>query len=249
MEKAFAPRVEKIIRDYYQSTADHVASRGIHSAQGMIHGDTVLNGLTTTMNALYRKATAMAIKKPVVSTKALPKWVQIVFQFLDRFILNKVVLPISQTTIDDVNRLLQEGIDEGWGSSEMVKRLEDSELPKWRARMIVRTETVRATNVASMVQASQSPYEVEKQWIAVEDNRTRQSHSNHGGVDGERIDFLDKYSNGLYFPGDPTGPAKEVINCRCTQGFFAKRDLNGNLVPKQLQAPDLEIAKLLQIGD
>ena len=188
----------------------------------------------------------MATKKPVVNTaqeKAFPKWLQIVFGFLDRFLLNKVVLPISQTTIAQVDEILKQGLDEGLGSAEMVKRLEDSALPEWRARMIVRTETVRATNTAQMVQASQNPYETEKMWIAIEDNRTRKSHS-HAGVDGERIGIYEKYSNGLYYPGDPTGAAKEVINCRCTQGYFAKRDLNGNLVPKQHQQVELELAKL-----
>lgn len=249
MEKSFQPRIEKVLRDYLKEVSKHVQMRGIESAKKLNSNHKLLNGLTTTMQALYRKAVAMAIAKPVVSTgkKEFPSWVQIVFSFLDRYILNKVVLPISDTTIEQVNELLQEGIDNGWGSSEMTARLDDTELPKWRARMIVRTETVRATNVAQMVQASQNPYEQEKQWIAVDDPRTRVTHSSHGGVDGERIPFLDKYSNGLYFPGDPTGPAKEVINCRCTQGFFAVRDDNGNLVRKQQRRLEQDLAKLLQI--
>lgn len=249
MEKSFQPRIEKVLRDYLKEVSKHVQMRGIESAKKLNNNHKLLNGLTTTMQALYRKAVAMAIAKPVVSTgkKEFPSWVQIVFSFLDRYILNKVVLPISDTTIEQVNELLQEGIDNGWGSSEMTARLDDTELPKWRARMIVRTETVRATNVAQMVQASQNPYEQEKQWIAVDDARTRQTHSSHGGVDGERIPFLDQYSNGLYFPGDPTGPAKEVINCRCTQGFFAVRDDNGNLVRKQQRRLEQDLAKLLQI--
>ena len=54
--------------------------------------------------------------------------------------------------------------------------------------------------------------DVVKQWDATLDGRTRESHS---AVDGE-IRELDKpFSNGLMFPGDPSGGAAEVVNCRC----------------------------------
>ena len=242
--KAYAPQIEKVIRDYFSATAYAVEQKGIHHAQGIVHSDHVLPGLTTVIQNLYRDAVKMATKKPVVNTKAFPHWLQIVFGFLDRFLLNKVVLPISQTTIDQVDEMLKEALDKGWGTTQMVDALKNTELPAWRARLISRTETVRATNIAQMVQATQSPFETEKMWIAVEDNRTRFTHT-HAGVDGERVGLYEKYSNGGYFPGDPNLPAKEVCNCRCTQGFFAKRDLDGNLVPRDPQTAELELAKLL----
>lgn len=254
LAKVYNPLVEKVIRKYYDEVAAHVRDHGVHKAQGMIHGDSVLNGMASTIQALYAIAIQLATKQNIISdtppaVKAItasfgrgPLWLQRVLKFLEKYLLSEVVLPISDTTIRQVDELLQEALDKGWSSEETAKRLEDSELPKWRARLIVRTETVRATNVAQMVQADQSPYEMEKMWIAIEDNRTRKSHS-HEGVDGERIGLYEEYSNGLRFPGDPKGGAKEVCNCRCCQGFFAKRDLSGNLVLKQRTA-DLDLAKL-----
>lgn len=54
--------------------------------------------------------------------------------------------------------------------------------------------------------------DVVKQWDATLDGATRESHQ---AVDGE-IRELDKpFSNGLMFPGDPSGGAAEVVNCRC----------------------------------
>ena len=54
--------------------------------------------------------------------------------------------------------------------------------------------------------------DVLKQWDSTLDGATRESHQ---AVDGE-IRELDKpFSNGLMFPGDPSGGAAEVINCRC----------------------------------
>lgn len=50
-------------------------------------------------------------------------------------------------------------------------------------------------------------------WQTARDSRVRDSHA---AMDGEEVPFGQAFSNGLLFPGDPSGPAEEVINCRCT---------------------------------
>lgn len=55
--------------------------------------------------------------------------------------------------------------------------------------------------------------DVEKQWLAALDSRTRGSHRH---IDGETVKLDAEFSNGLKYPGDPDGPASEVYNCRCT---------------------------------
>lgn len=55
--------------------------------------------------------------------------------------------------------------------------------------------------------------DVEKQWLAALDSRTRGSHRH---LDGETVELDAEFSNGLKYPGDPDGPASEVYNCRCT---------------------------------
>lgn len=55
--------------------------------------------------------------------------------------------------------------------------------------------------------------DVEKQWLAALDSRTRGSHRH---LDGETVKLDAEFSNGLMYPGDPDGPASEVYNCRCT---------------------------------
>ena len=84
-----------------------------------------------------------------------------------------------------------------------------------RAVRIARTEGHRIQCQAGMdacYKAKEKGADVVKQWDAALDSRTRESHTI---VDGE-IRELDKpFSNGLMFPGDPSGGAAEVINCRC----------------------------------
>ena len=55
--------------------------------------------------------------------------------------------------------------------------------------------------------------DVEKQWLAALDSRTRGSHRH---IDGETVKLDAEFGNGLRYPGDPDGPASEVYNCRCT---------------------------------
>jgi uncharacterized protein with gpF-like domain len=55
------------------------------------------------------------------------------------------------------------------------------------------------------------------QWIAADDDRTRESHVE---VDREIIRIGDTYSNGLQYPGDTSGPIEEWINCRCSNAPY-----------------------------
>ena len=86
---------------------------------------------------------------------------------------------------------------------------------------MARTETIGAVNAgvfrAAELDAEQrgdpAPF---KQWIATEDSRTRPTHHD---ADNQRTLLREPFIVGgarLLFPGDPTGPAAEVINCRCS---------------------------------
>lgn len=55
--------------------------------------------------------------------------------------------------------------------------------------------------------------DVKKRWLAALDQRTRGSHRH---LDGETVKLDEEFSNGLKYPGDPSGPGSEVYNCRCT---------------------------------
>lgn len=161
-------------------------------------------------------------------------------QYFNDWLLSKVVLPISQTTIKFVNETLDQAIREGWSVQETVNALKDTELAKQRTRTIVRTESVSAMNYATITLAQGEDFETVKEWVAIEDGRTRRSHS-HAGVDGENVDINGRFSNGLRFPGDKEGSAEEVINCRCTLAIRAKRDANGKIIFKQnaIQVPGI----------
>lgn len=235
MIKHFVPLVQAALRHQVDQAIAVIREKGITAAQGNINGEYLNTKIGAIINDLYGTAAKIAFRKYKPTIKSFgdnSNVVDDVIAYLKNYLLQKVVLPISQTTIDQIERVLQKAQREGWGVDETVKELEDEDLTKFRARLIVRTETVKATNITQMAAADNENFEMEKQWIAIEDNRTRLSHS-HAGVDGERVPLDAPYSNGLMFPGDPNGDAEEVCNCRCTQGYFAARDLSGKLIPKE----------------
>lgn len=93
---------------------------------------------------------------------------------------------------------------------------------------IARTEGHRIQCQSGMdacYKAKEKGADVVKQWDAALDARTRDSHSR---VDGEIRELDEKFSNGLMFPGDPSGGAAEVINCRCALLQRARWALEGS---------------------
>ena len=130
---------------------------------------------------------------------------------------------------------IAEGIALGESQPKLAQRVRDAiGVTEPRARTIARTESHGARNVAAMttLQQFESGYGIEpgvmrKQWQATEDERTRHTHHE---ADGQTVGFTEPFTVGgssLAFPGDPTGAAGEVINCRCaTIAVFDPADLN-----------------------
>ena len=90
-------------------------------------------------------------------------------------------------------------------------------------------QVVGAMNAAQTLAATQAGA-VKKRWLATDDERTRLTHRE---AEGQVVDMTDPFTVGageLQFPGDPTGPIGEWINCRCTMLFqTAERDFDAEL--------------------
>jgi len=132
---------------------------------------------------------------------------------------------------------LVEGTELGEPIPKLAARVRDAVgVTEGRARMIARTEVHGARNTVAMgtMQRFESAYGIpsgvmRKEWQATEDQRTRPTHHE---ADRQTVPFTEPFTVGgfpLQFPGDPTGPAAEVINCRCaTFAVFNPADLNLN---------------------
>ena len=123
---------------------------------------------------------------------------------------------INGTTEKNLRATLSEGISLGDTQRALIERVQAvvEDATAARADMIARTETTRAAGFATEEGLRQSNL-TEKEWLAVQDDRTRDTHSE---LDGQKRPLGESFvsSSGLNadYPGD-FGVAAEDINCRC----------------------------------
>lgn len=126
---------------------------------------------------------------------------------------------LKKTITQEISR----GIATGLGYGDIARNISNAtKAPISRTKTIVRTEghRIQQTSTADAQQAAKDKgADVLKQWDSTLDGKTRDSHRR---VDGEIRELDEKFSNGLMFPGDPSGSAGEVINCRCTSNTRAR---------------------------
>lgn len=135
---------------------------------------------------------------------------------------------ITNTTSDRINTVIREVLTEseigGYGIDKIRQTLTDSigaairGNVRARAKAIAQTEMISASNQASTYAADSTGLEYRKYWSTSHLQGIRPSHIqaeqdsiHRGGLSKDQ-----PFSNGLMYPGDPSGPAEEVINCRCT---------------------------------
>ena len=104
----------------------------------------------------------------------------------------------------------------GESAQQIATRIKKvGEMSRRQAVTIARTEIMRVANQGRMLGFTQAyndyGIEMQKQWIATLDNKTRDSHAH---MHLERAELDEKFTNGLMQPGGD-GPPEEVINCRC----------------------------------
>lgn len=130
----------------------------------------------------------------------------------------------SQSSIEalvgDVAESLSRSYEQGLGIRDAANELREvfQGLKGSRLRLIARTEINQAQNESA--QRTMEGFGVQyKQWLTARDSRVRghdpRDKANHIKLHGEVVGIHERFSNGLYIPGDRTGPIVEWINCRC----------------------------------
>lgn len=115
-----------------------------------------------------------------------------------------------------IKAAIQQGIKNGESIDQITKRLQNVGInDEVAARRTARTAVTGAQNAGrlqSCRDAIKKGINVEKIWMATNDNRTRPSHRD---LDGEHVPVEQEFSNGLMYPGDANGDPSEYMNCRC----------------------------------
>lgn len=111
-------------------------------------------------------------------------------------------------------------------SSQQIERMTQRYRERFlvhRANTIARTEALRAIHAGDEVMWQQAvdngtvqPEDITTRWVTASDERVRGSHS---AMNGQEQPFGESFRSGsgnsLRFPGDPSAPGSDTINCRC----------------------------------
>lgn len=128
----------------------------------------------------------------------------------------RFVTRISDSTMTKIRTLIGHGVEEGWTLRQFADELaaKYDQFTLARSLLIATTEIGGAMNAGSMMGYRQSGVVAKKAWLTARDQIVRQSHYDAESVGA--IELNESFPNGLDHPGDPTGPADEICNCRCT---------------------------------
>ena len=102
-------------------------------------------------------------------------WKSVIYGYLDKKGLTKLVKDITDTTKEQIRRFLIKSQEENMTLPESVKLLRTAGITDYRASLIARTETGRAANLGSVVGAVSTGLVTDKMWISTIDSRTRRT--------------------------------------------------------------------------
>lgn len=121
------------------------------------------------------------------------------------------------TFLQSVRLSLADGVIANESLSELAARISTmfEAAEQGRVLTIARTETVSAYNFASVEAWRQSGDVEQLEWLSARDSAVRETHAE---ADGQVVSIGAEFEVGgarLAYPGDPSGPPEETIQCRC----------------------------------
>jgi len=173
-----------------------------------------------TGHVLFQNAVDIAVPFDVIRARA------------ERFARSQVRIQIANiqaTTTAQIRRVIALGIESG-ASAEVIAgqiRQQFDVIKGARAATIARTEMSAALNHGALETARETQVrrqeEITKTWITILDGNCRDDHCNAHGQTRKIDELFSVGGTMMSRPHDPTAPAEQVINCRCTMAFSKQR--------------------------
>jgi SPP1 gp7 family putative phage head morphogenesis protein len=125
---------------------------------------------------------------------------------------------VNETTRKQVIKSVTEGLQENESPVQISKRINEiyEALRGYRSERIARTSVIQSNNFGTEEGYAQSGIVEGKEWLAALDERTRHTHAEADGQIKELGESFLVGGENLEYPGDPSGSAGNIVNCRCT---------------------------------
>lgn len=159
------------------------------------------------------------------------------YQDAVRNLVGRKVTQVTDATRREIARIVGKNSQHGGPdrTAAEIKRMYGG-FSAHRSWKIARTEGAMAANYAHHNAALDSGMATTKTWLTSKDSRVRHYHR---PLDGVTVPMGTRFPNGLMYPCDPEGAAREVIHCRCVATY----SYNPAKLPDD--APDAPVDDLL----
>jgi uncharacterized membrane protein len=143
--------------------------------------------------------------------------------------IRKRITRVTETTRARIVSEVAKGQQDGLGVDAIAKAINKRvpSISRARGALISRTETHNAANYAMHETAKSTGLELEKEWVATEDARTRRfaddAEYNHLAMHGQKRAMDEPFNMPwiggpdllIMYPGEAGKPGAATINCRC----------------------------------
>jgi uncharacterized protein with gpF-like domain len=150
--------------------------------------------------------------------------------WVNQEMIRRRITRVTETTRARIVSEVAKGQTEGLGVAEIARDINKRvpSISKTRGALIGRTETHGAANFAMHETAKSTGLELEKEWVATEDARTRRfgndAEYNHAAMHGQKRDMDEPFAMpwmfgpdlAIMYPGEAGLPGAATINCRCS---------------------------------
>lgn len=259
-EAKYTPKFYRYLKSVYDTAANQIEKGGVDSylaimAESMhetklisiyyqLYRSTIMTEAIQQRNELLgeykpekgRKDIIDDLSTPFTDGNIIKLWRSLTESYL-RVRITSRITNVNSTTAKAISKVIEKAISDGVGALETARRVrEQTQFNKVRSLAIARTETVSAANQGKYMAALSNELVLEKNWVPTRDDRTRPTHLamlDHPWIDLDQFFMLDSRKNGIEpgrYPCDGTYSAENVVNCRCSVIFRAKRDKTGNLI-------------------
>lgn len=165
---------------------------------------------------------------------------RLALEYIESELVRQRIAFVSEATRAQIVQQVLAGQKEGLGVAEIAKNITDA-LPgmsRRRGALIARTETHGAANFGADQAARSTGLNLQKEWVSVDDGRTRDFGEGDGIIDAfshramdgvvaemdQAFSVPDRFggTEKMKYPGDPAGSAGNAINCRCAVSHIVK---------------------------
>ena len=237
-------KIKRALRAQTKLAAKAIAEAGLHDQAARVVEHSLVRSkplITAVYHRLYLMIAPIFAEKVLSTIKASDgqraSWDRIVSDYLSNEGGIKIT-QINETTKNRIMRIVDEEVAKGSSLRDIANLIDSNimldQIIANRAMVIAHTETVTASNWGSLLGAKSSGAAVDKQWISTRDSATRgidpTNEFDHWSMDDRSCALDDLFAvpmrpagaEMLQFPGDPTGSAGNIINCRCVVGYLRK---------------------------